>query len=212
MITINNLNNFAVEHGVSLATVEVAKTVFTGDTAGLSANTKYSMVNDGGGYSPIVEGTSRRNGVVSKFNAISFESSNGEDLKIGVTSLITPVMVLDDQNYAGETWDGVAAAHAYHRYGSLTKSFGPQSVKDYVNDDGTATKYKGYPVGNFETGNVLVKYIVPRFKENDNHPIFNTECKIRSAYFAKDWKDFPGAGNNTSLPVATETVSAGTTK
>ena len=210
MITISNLNNFAVEHGVSLATVENVRTVFNPDNVGLKAGMTYTMLEDEKGFSPVVEGKNTRHGVVTTYPAIFLTDAQGDERKVSVTSIVSTVMVLDDQNYSDEKWDGVAPAHAYHRYGGMTKSFGADKPKDYVDEDGKSTGYVGYPATKFTTGKTPVKYIVPRFVEGQRAPIYDAQCVVRTAYFAEDWKDFPGAGNNTSLPVATETVSAGT--
>ena len=192
MLVLDELAAVAAEKGLVLATLENARTIFTPNHDGLVPNMEYIMLDDGGGYSPVVVGKSKRNGETIKYNAILLISVDGTELMVSLTSIISTVMVLDDQNYSGDNWDGEAPCHAYYRYGKLTKSFDPHSPKYYDVDNDGNYRYLGYPVTSFKTGSTPVKYVLARFEEGKNRPIYDTLCKVRTAYFAEDWKNYPG--------------------
>ena len=185
------------ENGLILSNA-VAARKFTGDQQGLAE----------GVYKPLIENGTPANTQKGRsgreYAAIAFKNSKGVTINIGLSSIVSTIMVLDEQTDA-QKWDGTAAAHAFFRFGKLSDIGLQENQRTSTNGVDQIVLYDAQP---FELKK-KVQYIVPEFEEFGREdgtiarrPVYKAGCAIRTVWAVADYDKFPGAGDNTSLPAA----------
>lgn len=186
------------ENGLVITVGKPAARKFMGEQQGLAE----------GEYKPLVEGGMPSNDQIgrsgNKFAALAYKNDKGVTVQIGVNGITSTIMVLDAATDAAK-WDGKAPAHAFFRFGALSDIGLTENQRTITNGTDTTVLYDAKP---FKLAK-KVQYIVPEFEDfvradgtPGRRPVYKAGCAIRTVWAVADYDKFPGAGNNTALPVA----------
>jgi hypothetical protein len=201
MITNKNFNDIQSQmndNGLVIVVGKPAARKFTGEQQGLAE----------GKYTPLVEGGMPANDQIVRsgnhFAALAFKNEKGTTIQIGVNGITSTIMVLDAATDATK-WDGKASAKAFYRFGKLSDIGLTENQREITNGTDKTTLYDAQPFALKKR----VQYIVPEFEDfvrpdgtPGRRPVYKAGCAIRTVWAVEDYDKFPGAGNNTTLPVA----------
>ena len=157
----------------------VVRNTFDGNQQGLTAGT-YVPVNDCGNAQLSSE-VQQRNG--RKYEALTF-SMNGREVQVSTGSLFNKVRVVDSILPAaltqGQKWLGESAnpTREMFRYGDAMA----QCDRDTIYVDGVPHAVYAAPTFTLTVERV---YVVPRFVEGSNRPVYDEQCELRKAWFAQ---------------------------
>lgn len=171
------------QNGLAVSRGNAARTKFTGGE---------SLTQ--GAYTPVIAGPQpavvcppRRKGG-SPYDAIAFRNPTGSIVKVGLGSILNSIRVVEGMNPAtlvrGAKWLGESAQPTknYFRYGALS-DMDSADVPDAQSADGTTAYYQPSAF----TLTTEVVYVVPRFVQGSNRPIFDEQCDLRKAFVVADY-------------------------
>lgn len=171
------------QNGLAVSRGNAARTKFTGGE---------SLTQ--GAYTPVIAGPQpavvcppRRKGG-SPYDAIAFRNPAGSIVKVGLGSILNSIRVVEGMNPAtlvrGAKWLGESAQPTknYFRYGALS-DMDSADVPDTQSADGTTAYYQPSAF----TLTTEVVYVVPRFVQGSNRPIFDEQCDLRKAFVVADY-------------------------
>lgn len=156
-----------------------ARTTFIpgGQTGALSKGVLKPLRN-AGDYT-LSQDIARRNG--PDYEAVPFVNEAGTEVTISTGSLFNPVRVIEGMKPAdlkdGQLYAGEKTVDTY-RYG--------QKVADCARD----TIYvEGEPYAAYEMPDINLTvekvYVTPRFVDGSSQPIYDSQCRLRKAWFAE---------------------------
>ena len=151
---------------------------------------------EAGTYTPAIEGWQKAVSVPPRgrsvgYDGLLFKNAKGETITIGLSSIVNSIRVVTGMQPAALTSDALWAGEAamptanYFRYGALSNMESGRVLE--------GNEYRAaYLPTPFELAEEVV-YVVPRFIEGSNKPIFDEQCHLRKAKCVKDYTSYPDA-------------------
>lgn len=151
---------------------------------------------EAGTYTPAIAGWQKAVSVPPRgrsvgYDGLLFKNTKGETITIGLGSIMNSIRIVTGMQPAALTSDALWAGEAaqptanYYRYGALSNMESGRVLEG--NEYRAAYEPTAFTLG------VEVVYVVPRFIEGSNKPIFDEQCRLRKAFAVSDYTEYPDA-------------------